>query len=764
MAVLVNGSYCVNTEQRQVISTWRTDAFNGGVVQLLSPTTNTTIHTVCRGDNINVIFNDATTFNCNSAYTANYPPNDPIQTPNEQVRWQQIVYNTPIGGAKIPNVSVNGVPVTGAGGANIIANYQDPRGVFQMLPLVIINDPRRRATLPITAPGGFGAGFPQVNDEFEITIRYWNFCNPYDDPTIPGPPADPINGDFAPVEQVALIRIIDAPNPPAVAPPGPFCETDANGAFNFTATGAGTGALTYTWFLDAGLTTILQGPNADNTFNPVTEGPVGNRINKTVAGSQTFLRYVTVTQGSNNCRSPATTITIRIDDTNTPGTIAHPLGASPITICSGDDPAAFTSTGAGTGGGPGGTIAYQWQNATAVGGPYIDIGGATAATFNPTPAQVIAGRFFRRRLRSGQCADVFSNVIEFRIDTPVTGGTIGTPATPICVSPGDPGNMANTVSPTGGSNTGVYNFQWEESTVSALGPFNTIGGATANSYNPPAGVTTTTHYRRRVTSGVCTADGPDANLDPDNIAYSNVVTVVVDQIVNPGSIGNAQVICSGQDPAILTETAPPSGGNGSTYTFQWQESPTGGGAGFVAAPGINTNATYDPPVPPATRFYRRRVTSGVCAATFSNEIQITVNPLPTATVAGGGSVCSGTPAADIVWTLTGTPPFNFTITLAPGAPIIEAGYNAMTYTIVAPNPPVNTTYTMTSLTDANGCSGTSLGGSASVTIQLTPPPTVQSFTAQTPVCDDGGATNPPDAILDLAPDSSEPYAITYRLL
>jgi hypothetical protein len=118
------------------------------------------------------------------------------------------------------------------------------------------------------------------------------------------------------------------------------------------------------------------------------------------------------------------------------------------------------------------------------------------ATYNP-PA-LIARTFYRRRIQSGVCGDVLTGEFEFRVDTPVLGGTVGTPATPICASPGDPGNMSNLSSPTGGSNTGVYNFQWEESTISAAGPFNTIVGANANSYNPPAGVITTTHYRRRV--------------------------------------------------------------------------------------------------------------------------------------------------------------------------------------------------------------------------------------------------------------------------
>ncbi|HRG11052.1 MAG TPA: hypothetical protein PLJ08_20940, partial [Cyclobacteriaceae bacterium] len=220
-----------------------------------------------------------------------------------------------------------------------------------------------------------------------------------------------------------------------------------------------------------------------------------------------------------------------------------------------------------------------------------------AATYDP-PA-LTARTFYRRRIQSGQCADVFSNEFEFLIDTPVLGGTIGSNQT-ICETPGDPANLTNVASPTGGSNSGTYNFQWEESTTSAAGPFNTIGGATSNTYNPPAGVATTTFYRRRVNSGVCSADGPDANTDPDNIAYSNVITVTVDQDVVAGSIGNPQTICSGQDPGILTEVTAPSGGNGSTYAFLWQESATGGGAGFAAASGANTGATYDPPVLTAT--------------------------------------------------------------------------------------------------------------------------------------------------------------------
>lgn len=763
LPVYQGGTFCPSISVTTIFPTYDTDNANSGTLAMPPSVVNSNL--VCLGNNVNMRFTDATSLNCRAGI-------EPI-VPNDQARHIRIVYGSQNNATNIPDIRVGGTPVTsnnaagthlfpanpvlgggpgfvptGAGGIGV----PDFNGVIQLATPVTAATALTFMQLITTT----STTNHVLADRFFVRLEYWDICNPYN----AGTPNNP-----APVTIENFVEIIGSPNPPAVAPPGPFCESDGNGSFNFTATGAGAGTLTYTWYLEAGLTTILQGPSTDNTFNPVTEGPAGNRINKTVTGSQTFTRFVTVTQGSNNCTSQPTTITIRIDDTNTPGSIGHPLGASPITICNSTDPAAFTSTVAGTGGGPGGTFTYQWQNASASGGPYADIGGATAATFDPTAANIAAGRFFRRRVRSGDCADVFSNIIEFRVDTPVLGGTIGSDQT-ICETPGDPANLTNVASPTGGSNTGSYNFQWEESTTSAAGPFNTIGGATSNTFNPPAGVTTTTFYRRRVTSGVCSADGPDANTDPDNIAYSNVVTVTVNQDVVAGAIGNAQVICSGQNPGILTEVTPPSGGNGSTYTFLWQESPTGGGVGFGPAAGANTSATYDPPVLTATRFYRRQVSSGVCPFIFSNEIEVTVNPLPTATVSGGGSACSGTAAADIVWTLTGTAPFNFTITAStaePGFPMNVVGHPGSTFTIVAPNPAASTNYTMTALTDANTCVATSMGGPATVTVQLIPPPTVENFTAQAPVCDDGGATNPPDAILDLLPNSTQNYAITYRL-
>lgn len=306
----ISGVFCTSGQFNTKASSWRRDNANGGTIQLISPLTNTTIHTVCEGEDIDVTFADQSTWNCNELIDG--IPNTGAATdvpivPNTERRWQQIVYNTPIAGTKIPNIYVDGVQMTGAGGVDVAASYQDPRGVFLMTAPVIVNDGRRRPSLRITAAGGFAAGFPQVGEEFQITLRYWNFCNPYDNNLADGlPPADPINGDNAPIESTALIRIIDAPPAPAVTI-SPLCANLGNASYTLTATGTGG---TIKWYSDAALTSLIK---TGTTFNPVTE----NSKSKTTGGDFTY--YVTETLG-NSCEGPPTTV---------PFSIRNPLGQPP---------------------------------------------------------------------------------------------------------------------------------------------------------------------------------------------------------------------------------------------------------------------------------------------------------------------------------------------------------------------------------------------------------------------------------------------------
>ena len=323
---------CGVTRQTQLVTTWRTDAFNGGNVQLISPATGNNIHTICEGVNLSVVFDDQSIFNCNALYPANYPPNAPINNPNLQVRWQQIVYNTPNAAPRIPNVSVNGVLMPAAAGSN----YQDPRGVsFYNPPPVIIGDPRRRDALVITAPGGFGVGFPVVGDEFEVTIRYWNFCNPYANDFDTSPVGgDVINGDNPPVERTAIIRIIDSPSPPVV-PDRDICSGDPR---TLTVTGP-VGGQTYKWWTNAAAT-ISAGPDGTSFTPSNAQAPAGQRTH--------FWVTTEVAPALGSCRSaPTEVMLLRRTALTAPSPISGPLNlcpASSYTYSVGTTPGNITIT------------------------------------------------------------------------------------------------------------------------------------------------------------------------------------------------------------------------------------------------------------------------------------------------------------------------------------------------------------------------------------------------------------------------------------
>ncbi|MFM9838192.1 MAG: PKD-like domain-containing protein [Cyclobacteriaceae bacterium] len=669
---------------------WNKDNENSGVLRLSETVTFVTNLQVCAGDSPTVTFTDRTTLNC-------IPP--ALSTAvNDNGRWRRFVYGTQ--NTMTGSVLINGVaqvfPFNTAG----VPAFTTTASTALPVPITTNN-----ITVPATAT---------ITQFFEITMQYWNVCNPYDDPALPGTPVDIVNGDNAPVTTTARITIIGSPGAPTVNSPI-LCETASTSGYNITATPTTVaGSARFTWYKDAALAQVLQALSADNTFNPVTEGPIADRINPAVTGSQTFTRYVTVTQGSNNCTSQPTTITIRIDDTNSPGTIAHPLSAiSPITICSGTDPAAFTSSLAAVGGGPSPPgLTYQWQSATnaAFTAGVTNIPASNSAVFDPGP--ITSDTYFRRTASSGQCATVFSNIIGFVVNTPVVAGSI-LGGTTLC-SGSIPPVISNQTDGSGGNGTPSYT--WESSTDNVL--FTTIPLATSSSFTPTAPIVVTTYFRRVNTSGVCV---------PTSAATTPSIVMTVNGIVNPGTIGNPQTICSGANPTTITSTGAPSGGNG-IFVFKWEESLTGGGIGFGPATGVNNGATYDPPILTTTTFYRRTTSSGVCSDVPSNEIKITVNPLPTITgPIGGGSVCSGNPAPDIVWTLTGKAPFDpLNSTWTDGVTVFdftEPGtiLTATSFTITSPITLLAGSYEIISLRDANGCDATAFGGTATIIIGGTAP-------------------------------------------
>ena len=209
----------------------------------------------------------------------------------------------------------------------------------------------------------------------------------------------------------------------------------------------------------------------------------------------------------------------------------------------------------------------------------------------------------------------------------ITGNTIGSDQT-ICNNT-VPAPLTGSI-PGGG--TGVYSYQWQVSSTSAIAGFANIAGGTAQGFSPGA-LVANRWYRRIVTSGI--------ELDT-----TGAVTITVTPIITAASntITANQTICFNTIPAILNGSTP-TGGNG-TYTYQWQSSPDN--VAWANVPGA-TSINYTSVALTANTWFRRIVISGGCTHT-SGSIKITVTPIITpgsntiSTV--DQSVCTGqTPTA-----------------------------------------------------------------------------------------------------------------------
>lgn len=204
----VNGVLCSSSIQEQMVTVWDVDTANGGYMEIFPD-----VFPICVGDDGTVTFEDVSIFNC-------VPPveND---NPNESTRWTQWIYGTAY--------TLNGVLVDGSS-----PSYPDTGNVVAMTPPPIWGpQPPNNFSLPLYAPPTGSVG-----QFFEVTLRNWNYCNPYDDPNIPGPPADTVNGDYPPVITTAIILIVPLPDA-TINPAGPFCLND-HGVNLSAATSGGT--------------------------------------------------------------------------------------------------------------------------------------------------------------------------------------------------------------------------------------------------------------------------------------------------------------------------------------------------------------------------------------------------------------------------------------------------------------------------------------------------------------------------------------------
>ncbi len=192
--LIVNGVVCTSSSQEQIVTVWDDDDHNGGDMHI-----NPTVYPICVGNGADVRFRDLTQFNC-------VPPQE-RDNPNINTRWIQWIYGT--------SITMTGIPVT-VNSTPRVFPYSGP----------VITLPG-----PVTGSGIWSDIINVANDKllgqfFQVTLRNWNYCNPYDDPNIPGLPVDPVNGDHPPVVTTAIILIVPYPDA-TITPVGPLCQESA---------------------------------------------------------------------------------------------------------------------------------------------------------------------------------------------------------------------------------------------------------------------------------------------------------------------------------------------------------------------------------------------------------------------------------------------------------------------------------------------------------------------------------------------------------
>jgi RHS repeat-associated protein len=142
-----------------------------------------------------------------------------------------------------------------------------------------------------------------------------------------------------------------------------------------------------------------------------------------------------------------------------------------------------------------GTYTYQWQSSPN-NSTWTTISGATGTTYTP-PGGVTGVTYYQVLITSGVQGTSSSAIVK-----PDLYPGVLTPDALTIASGTNPGQLdADPAS--GGSQPGIYTYQWESSTNGSN--YITISGATSQDYSPGT-LTSNVWYRRRVTSGSDTAD------------------------------------------------------------------------------------------------------------------------------------------------------------------------------------------------------------------------------------------------------------------
>jgi gliding motility-associated-like protein len=498
-----------------------------------------------------------------------------------------------------------------------------------------------------------------------------------------------------------------------------------NGDLDITNTStidAGGTITSYQWSFGDGIST----PASTGTISGVAQ-TVGTYTNPTheytTLGDRTVRLII---ESADGCRDTTQSVISVVQ-----GPQAAIVGAGPV--CVGDASPQVTFTGSQIAGpftftynvndGPDQTVTTVSGNSVTVPVPTTSSG-----TYNYEVTNVST-------TSAGLCDSPASGSVNIVVN-PLPTATIAGTAT-VCQ-----GAASQTVTFTGANGTAGYRFTY--SLNGGASQTITSSGSTATITVPTTASGTFTYTLQGVEDVATGCDQPQ----------TGTATIIVNPLPT-ATISGTTTVCQGDASQTITFT-----GANSSSEYEFTYSLNGGASQTITTSGSNTATITVPTTAAGTFTYTLQgvedVTTG-CGQPQTGTATVTVNPLPTATIAGTATVCQGAASQTVTFTgANGTAGYRFTYSLNGGASqtITSSGSTA---TITVPTTASGTfTYTLLAVEDvATGCDQPQTG---TATIIVNPLPTA-TISGTTTVCQ-GDASQ---TITFTGANSSSEYEFTYSL-
>ncbi len=484
-----------------------------------------------------------------------------------------------------------------------------------------------------------------------------------------------------------------------------------------------------------GPTTFCAGGSLTLTASSGSSYLWSNGATTQVISATTGGNYSVTVTDANGCSSATST---PLSVTVNPNPAATITAGGPATFCAGGSVTLTASSGS----------SYFWSNgattqsiSASTSGSYSVIvnqatscsstSAATTVTVNPTPTATITAGGPTTFCAGGSVTLTASSGSSYLWSNGATTQSISANATgSYSVTVTDANGCSATSAP-----TAVTVNANPAPAITPGGPttFCTGGSVTLTA---PAGFTYTWSTSATTQSIVVSSSGSYSVTVHDGNGCSGTSSPVVVTVRSKSTavVSGTASICQGSSTTItatLTGTAP--------WSVTWSD-------GVVQPVSSGTTATRSVSPSSTTTYTVTALADATCnGGTASGSAVVTVKPLPTANVTGGGTICPGA-SATITATLTGTAPYS--VTWSDG--VVQPVSSGTTATRSV-SPAATTTYTVTSVSDAKSCphAGT---GSAIVTVKAIPTAVVSGGGT---ICPSGSAT------ITAALTGTAPWSVTW---